>query len=72
VAPGWSDGLMVPEIRAQHGRIGTSEAGIKRPRGSMKNVAWGMDFVQDRTARGRSGRVCGRTLCEPLERPPGA
>ncbi len=50
-------GLLVFQGRIKRRRIGTGESGIKCRRASMKNEAWVMDFVQDRTADGRPFRM---------------
>jgi len=51
------EGLLVPQKRVKHWRIGTGENGFVRRRATRKNEVWGMDFVQDRTSDGRPFRM---------------
>ncbi len=52
-----AEGLLVPQKRRKRRRIGTGKNGIVRRRSTMKNGVWGLDFVHDVTADGRSLRM---------------
>ena len=51
------EGLKVPQTRRKKRRIGSAQSGILCKQAIRKNQVWGMDFIFDRTANGRSIKI---------------